>query len=1172
SIDERVQLKREYDSWVNERQMQTTEQKVDTSKAIDASSVNTESSRTESKEQDTSSRSGNDAHDDGADIRPIYDEEPMATVQTTTEINVFAIEQQHTEQPEFNNEGEVVKNVEECHDTCPLPAILSDNQIPEHSYQYLESENSCLKKTVGQFQKDISRLKAHCVNLKLKYQNQVLNKGKQSQFLKEKSNEAKVKHDIDVIQSINIELEYKVAKISSKNMPRFSSNDMVHNHYLEEAKKKTQKYNRNSEPSLMPSARSHSTANGSKPKPRINKQTSRNWPASKSSFTTTKTVPIAEHPRNSRNDSCVTKFLKEVKSCAKVPSNKTPKRNKPVEQISIPNEQERYIPKGHRYLINQGFKEFSSDVQAMTSDHNSSKLELHDYINEQSSSKLVPDIASDYDNSDLVPQLHNVSSSADAHVPSQQELDLLFGPLYDEFFNAGSNPKDTQPTTNIQPTSAPSTPTYVHAEENNNDQAEEEHLPDDEFTNPFCAPTQEVDESSSHNIAHKSFLIYQMNKKTKFLNGPLKEEVYVAQSDGFVDPDHPEKVYRLRKALYGLKQAPRTWYNELSKFMISKGFTKGTIDPTQFTIRYEEANFTEVMKTNQFAGAVSAILEIVQRYMDQRMNEAVKVAVQIQSDRLSDETQVENDEFLKTIDENMQKIIKEKVKEQVKVQVSKILPKIEQIVNEQLEAKVLTRSSNSSKISYDVAADLSEMELKKIFIKKMDGNKSIHRSNEQRNLYKALVEAYESDKIILDTYGDKVTLKRRRDDDPYKDEEPFVGSDWGSKRRREGKEPESAKEPMQTTFEMEEPSNPEFDISVDDQPIVESSQHPEWFSQQKKPPDLDHDWNKTLSATHGSIQPWISELANQSDSRSSFNELMDTPVDFFAFLMNRLRVDTLTLELLVGPTYELMKGSCKSLQYPHNLLKPLPLISNNRGRRVIPFEHFINNDLEYLRKGASSQKYTTSVTKTKAADYGHIKWIEDFVPRTMWIQEPIGYDQHAFWGISHWGRKRHIVIQRRVEDLQLDVKSYQKKFNLTKPDTYRSDLKRKEAYIAYSNPRGFIYQNKDKQNRLMRIDELHKFSDGMLTDVRTALDDRLKGIRMKYLPQSIWRKSDKDRAAVMIQAIDKRLKTRRIMRSLERFIRGRLYEGDFKMLQRTILFIVCCPYLSKGHTRTILSC
>ncbi|GJY06796.1 hypothetical protein Tco_0373850 [Tanacetum coccineum] len=79
-----------------------------------------------------------------------------------------------------------------------------------------------------------------------------------------------------------------------------------------------------------------------------------------------------------------------------------------------------------------------------------------------------------------------------------------------------------------------------------------------------------------------------------------------------------------------------------------------------------------------------------------------------------------------------------------------------------------------------------------------------------------------------------------------------------------------------------------------------------------------------------------------------------------------------------------------------------------------------------------------------------------------------------------------------------------------------SDLKRREAYTAYSNPRGFVYQNKDKKNRLMRIDELHKFSDGTLNDVRTALDDHLKGIQMKYLPQTIWRQSDRDKAGAMI--------------------------------------------------------
>ncbi|GKE73083.1 retrovirus-related pol polyprotein from transposon TNT 1-94, partial [Tanacetum coccineum] len=88
--------------------------------------------------------------------------------------------------------------------------------------------------------------------------------------------------------------------------------------------------------------------------------------------------------------------------------------------------------------------------------------------------------------------------------------------------------------------------------------------------------------------AHKSFPVYQMDVKTTLLNGPLKEEVYVNQLDGFADPYHPDKVYRLKKALYGLKQAPRAWYDELSNFLISKGFSKGSIDPTLLITKKRE--------------------------------------------------------------------------------------------------------------------------------------------------------------------------------------------------------------------------------------------------------------------------------------------------------------------------------------------------------------------------------------------------------------------------------------------------------------------------------------------------------------------------------------------------------------------------------------------------------
>nr|GEY49942.1 hypothetical protein [Tanacetum cinerariifolium] len=311
-------------------------------------------------------------------------------------------------------------------------------------------------------------------------------------------------------------------------------------------------------------------------------------------------------------------------------------------------------------------------------------------------------------------------------------------------------------------------------------------------------------------------------------------------------------------------------------------------------------------------------------------------------------------EFLKIVDENMKKIIKEQVKEQVKVQVSNILPRIEQAVNEQLEAEFLTRSSHSSKIYYVVAADLSEMGLKKILIEKIEGNKD----DEMMMLIRM------KNPLLDQTRGQTDAEKER-----------------------------SLKEPMQTTSQMEEPSHLEFDTGAEDQPIVQSSQYPEWFSLQQKPPSLDRDWNKTVPAVYESIQPWISELAKQADTRSSFIELMDTPLDFFNFIMNRLKVDTLTPELLAGPTYELMKGSCKSLveleyhleevfktttdqldwvnpegqQYPHNLLKPLPLIPSYQGRHVIPFEHFINNDLEYLRGGASSQERDISESHSNSS-------------------------------------------------------------------------------------------------------------------------------------------------------------------------------------------------------------
>ncbi|GJS36026.1 hypothetical protein Tco_0534408 [Tanacetum coccineum] len=217
--------------------------------------------------------------------------------------------------------------------------------------------------------------------------------------------------------------------------------------------------------------------------------------------------------------------------------------------------------------------------------------------------------------------------------------------------------------------------------------------------------------------------------------------------------------------------------------------------------------------------------------------------------------------------------------------------------------------------------------MKKILIDKMESNKSIHRSDEQKNLYKELVEAYESDKLILDTYGDIVSFKRRRDDeDKYK-------------------EPSAGKEPESTSTLKEK--NP--------------------------------------------------KLLGKRGPRESFDELMDTPLDFSAFMMNRFKVDTLTPKLLAGPTFELMKGTCK---------------------RLVELEYFFE---EGFARDVYSKRRIIAVTKLQIVEwhgYKHLDWI------TVRKLTNLNVEDRLAFGVSLRMFTRSIVIQRHVEDLQLGVESY----------------------------------------------------------------------------------------------------------------------------------------------------
>ncbi|GKA18226.1 hypothetical protein Tco_0755501 [Tanacetum coccineum] len=150
---------------------------------------------------------------------------------------------------------------------------------------------------------------------------------------------------------------------------------------------------------------------------------------------------------------------------------------------------------------------------------------------------------------------------------------------------------------------------------------------------------------------------------------------------------------------------------------------------------------------------------------------------------------------------------------------------------------------------------------------------------------------------------------------------------------------------------------------------------------------------------------------------------------------------------------------------------------------------------------------------------------------------------------------RCMVIQKRVKDLQLGVESYQKKLNLSKPRTPDEDLSRRAPYNTLSDPQGVIYEDKLNRKRLMRLDELHKFSDGTLQSVRDTLHDMATNLRMGYykaLPRRRWIYLDKTRSHIMVKYIDRQLLERRLFRSLEKFIGGREYGEDLRLLQRII--------------------
>ncbi|GKB47006.1 hypothetical protein Tco_0897759 [Tanacetum coccineum] len=505
----------------------------------------------------------------------------------------------------------------------------------------------------------------------------------------------------------------------------------------------------------------------------------------------------------------------------------------------------------------------------------------------------------------------------------------------------------------------------------------------------------------------------------------------------------------------------------------------------------------------------------------------------------------------------------------------------------------------------------------------MDKSKSYLAAPEHKECYEGLKKSYDLDKTIFSTYGKVYSLKRSRKDKD-KDEDPFAGSDRGLKKRKTSKDAApttgpKAKESQSSSSKGDKSQSKSSGRSVQsEEPEFKTVSKRDWFTKPTQPQEpTDPDWNVDNTPQQGKNQSWLMTLESSAKKPSkTFDELMSTPLDFSAFIMNGLKINNLTQETLLGPMFRLLKGTrsnyaeleydfkecykalsekldwenLEGADYPFDLTKPIPLVMS-RNRQKVPVDYFFNNDLKYLQGGILTMTCTISLTKTKVAQYD-LPGIEDMVPN-IWVPVKVAYDKHALWGILHWREQpktfygyagglqfthdvystklilavtqvevmrkhgygylkeivvrradndlyrfkegdfprlhindikdmllfvvqnrlinfsgddvldfaialrmftRSLVIQKRVEDLQLGVKSYQKKINVTKTETTKSGIRKRDPYTLYQDPQGFIYVDNNGRNRLMPSDELYKFIDRTLTGFRTSLDDITKSI------------------------------------------------------------------------------
>ncbi|GJY17987.1 hypothetical protein Tco_0389478 [Tanacetum coccineum] len=361
------------------------------------------------------------------------------------------------------------------------------------------------------------------------------------------------------------------------------------------------------------------------------------------------------------------------------------------------------------------------------------------------------------------------------------------------------------------------------------------------------------------------------------------------------------------------------------------------------------------------------------------------------------------------------------------------------------------------------------------------------------------------------TLGDtlhKILLPRGKDDMMTETKTLLLDQTKGKKKRQEDKS-ESSKKPSaskESSRNVEESTHEKAETNVDqpkdDVPKTSKTLNKNWFKQPPRPPTPDPEWNTVQTIRDKSEKILFNDMMHAEKPPLTFDELIATPINFSNFSMNRLKIDNLTQEVLLGPVYNLLKG--------------------HPGHLMVAAEYFFNNNLGYLMSGSKERRYTTSITKTKAAKrkLWYRSQINKFSPYNVYsnlrilsvvsvkVEKLYGYEylkeiivqrklfnlkgsDLIYLAVALRMFARRIVIQKCVKDVQLGVKSYQKKLNLTRPQQDYPNINIEEAYTPSFDPPRDIYEDASNQKRLMKI-VTYRFTLTVLSALRRSGNENVK--------------------------------------------------------------------------------